>query len=114
MTELKPCPFCGGEKAIRLWRDESENLYTVACDFTKGGCGVSCGYYEHEEEAIQAWNTRAGEEEKTCYVIEEHCNGAHMEDCWIELSCGHHAFGIASDYAYCPGCGAEVVEYESH
>lgn len=56
MTELKPCPFCGGDMlfvgtiAEVEMQDEdhpdyyyNNNRYIVVCDYTEGGCGASCG-----------------------------------------------------------------------
>lgn len=105
-TELKPCPFCGGKAKHRVMDD---GYHYVICN---GDCKVmpSTLRYGSEAEAILVWNTRAGEEEKTCHVIDEHCNGAHMEDCCVQFSCHHVAYGTANDYAYCPGCGAKVIE----
>lgn len=76
MKELKPCPFCGGEKLIITGCKELEECsnfekcertyyYTVCCDFNQGGCGASSGYRLNEEEAIEAWNRRAGEQNET-------------------------------------------------
>lgn len=74
MKELKPCPFCGSEKLIiagcrglnecnNCEECENEYRYAVCCDFTEGGCGATSGYRLNEEEAIEAWNRRAGEQE---------------------------------------------------
>ena len=54
MKELKSCPFCGGtnlfvgtiaecEMQDETHTDYKNNskLYTVCCDYTKGGCGAS-------------------------------------------------------------------------
>lgn len=74
MKELTPCPFCGNEKLVIL--DEGcnfeiyenseifENIpnYAVCCDFYRGGCGATSGYRRTEEEAIEAWNRRVGEQ----------------------------------------------------
>ena len=52
MTELKPCPFCGGEaEAVH----EINGMWTVEC--TKCGALV---------DGIAAWNTRAVEKWLTC------------------------------------------------
>ena len=52
-TELKPCPFCGGEdfQVVGVYGEE----YYVDC-LTCTTCGPSG---ETEEEAIEAWNKRA-------------------------------------------------------
>lgn len=48
--ELKPCPFCGG-------KGEIQGLYGafVSCI----DCYIEGPYKAFEEEAIEAWNTRA-------------------------------------------------------
>ena len=66
MSDLKPCPFCGNdgsgpiEDALHIseidmmgeWK--APMAYTVQCD----KCTATMGYYETEEDAIAAWNTR--------------------------------------------------------
>lgn len=68
MGELKPCRFCGHEKAASIetndeYLDESlpvEQLrYRVICDFNDGGCGSSTGFHKTAPEAVDFWNTRA-------------------------------------------------------
>ena len=65
MMELKPCPFCGGKaevvphkffsEKLKSWKVES---YGVECK----NCHTS-GYqfWDCEEDAVNAWNMRAGE-----------------------------------------------------
>ena len=74
MAELKPCPFCGknvpnvGTIADHEFTCEDDMSYEydsthfdVVCAATAGGCGASTGKrYETPEEAIEAWNRRAG------------------------------------------------------
>lgn len=53
---LKPCPFCGGEAT--LWQDlGADRQFHILC-----GCGGRVGWFEAEEEAIEAWNRRADDE----------------------------------------------------
>lgn len=61
MKELKPCPFCGGKAKVGKDTDIFFEAYCVSCL----KCGVSQQYpkYYTEEAAIEAWNSRAGEEE---------------------------------------------------
>lgn len=54
MTELLPCPFCGGEATVERI-GKSGYLY-VACN-TAYCCDF--GKFNTEAEAIAAWNTRA-------------------------------------------------------
>lgn len=74
MSELKQCPFCGSEKLIitnceelevcnNFEKCECNPCYTICCDFNQGGCGASSGYRLYKEEAIKAWNRRAGEQD---------------------------------------------------
>lgn len=72
MSELKPCPFCGGTNlfigtiAECEMQDESHPdyqnnsaVYTVVCDYLEGGCGASTGgSARNENEAISLWNRR--------------------------------------------------------
>ena len=59
MTELKPCPFCGGE--AEMCEDsitafgKYRKLYVVVC---KNLCVKTRQWYS-EEQAIEAWNRRA-------------------------------------------------------
>jgi len=52
MTELKPCPFCGGDPCFI----EGPGYYSVFCDLCE--FHPESGPYAEKENAIQAWNTR--------------------------------------------------------
>lgn len=58
MTELKPCPFCGGEAIL----SKKGSYYSIECD--KCGCGTKlCGSYmysneKNRKEAAKRWNRR--------------------------------------------------------
>ena len=52
MTELKPCPFCGGEAELNLLLGN----YCVTCKSCMGAIFPAAGMTE--EEAIELWNRR--------------------------------------------------------
>ena len=57
MSELKSCPFCGGEATLtnKLSKDEyGQRLWNVCCF----GCANRTSSYWDKEIAIEAWNTR--------------------------------------------------------
>lgn len=59
--KLKPCPFCGGEATIRIFRgkDGWRDRYAVICRYDEGGCGAESGLFHYEAEAVEMWNMRA-------------------------------------------------------
>jgi len=50
-TELKPCPFCGGEAEI-IGEDEMYQVICMECD------GSIDRFFDTPEEAAKDWNTR--------------------------------------------------------
>lgn len=75
--KLKPCPFCGKAEALRCVRasevdnEVAQDDIAVICDFNHGGCGSCSGYRPTKKEAIELWNTREKNEEKTKESSEE-------------------------------------------
>lgn len=59
--KLKPCPFCGEEATIRIFKGKNgwRDRYAVICRYDEGGCGAESGLYHSEEEATESWNRRA-------------------------------------------------------
>ena len=63
MSELKPCPFCGGSAGICVTKKTVRNQYAVRCNTTRciaynlGNPFVM--HYLSQAEAINAWNRRA-------------------------------------------------------
>ena len=54
MSELKPCPFCGGNRImVTNW-----GLWKTWC----ADCKSETSSYLTEKEAVEAWNRRVGEE----------------------------------------------------
>lgn len=57
MSELKPCPFCGGKGTVTLYPTVGGNwrlAYVVCCN----ECWAKTGYYDTRREAVEAWNWR--------------------------------------------------------
>ena len=126
MSELKPCPFCGGEDLeidhAPTYDVHHSDVYELHCP----DCGGRGGEEWTEAEAIAAWNTRAeyhgyedaaveawkrikAYQERTCRNTDDDC------DAWFKCSeCGFHSkleimsggYGIPN---YCPNCGSRVV-----
>lgn len=110
MSELLPCPFCGGEAYIIGYTGTREcrriNYYTVRCR----KCMCETWENDTEAEAIEAWNTRA---ERTCKFGSEVSAFdvtlnmlADIPWYWC-LGCGAATPSISN---YCMHCGAKVVD----
>lgn len=64
MTELKPCPFCGGEATIF----DHDHAYWATCLKCEAEIMMQGSYLE----AIEAWNRRANDD------LQRECDN-HME-----------------------------------
>ena len=112
MSELLPCPFCGGEAFVN--DDPTGNggkphmsgnvglgrLWSVECD----ECGADAGFWQDRDVAIAAWNSRV---ERTCEFTPD-----GMMDDRLWYSCSNCGGYITTDYgmpSYCPHCGARTV-----
>lgn len=61
MTNLKPCPFCGGGAELKQWNlpGRSTPLHCVVCT----DCGaMTWPYYSDRNAAAERWNTRKEKE----------------------------------------------------
>lgn len=63
--ELKPCPFCGGDKNTICKTDYDDwDAYAVSCRYPECHGAIftlGYGYFPTKDQAIAAWNTRAVE-----------------------------------------------------
>jgi len=75
MSELKPCPFCGGQAELDFARNtsftytdvfgktiETGLFYTAKC--RDDSCGCKIGVYKEPQMAIEAWNRRVNHDSK--------------------------------------------------
>lgn len=105
MTDLLPCPFCGGEANTVL---KGSDDWHIECH----DCASRSGIYGIRESAIAAWNTRA---ERTCH--------AETDTDWYEgkldgFKCGgcgwsgyvDDGMSAPTNPNYCPNCGSRVLE----
>ena len=87
MTELKKCPFCGGE--VEIYADL---IYFVECK----NCEIGTRIKATEPEAKAAWNKRAKDEntltldeirEVVFKAIDNNCNGISLLMWEFEKAC---------------------------
>lgn len=111
MTELKPCPFCGGQAHAFKTSDGEviiycENSFCASIKFYSGGY----------ELAKKRWNTRA--ERKTKPTVKKDMTTNNGRDDMVDVfceECHHWLFTARQDdwkgdmLAYCPHCGAKMV-----
>ena len=58
-TKLLPCPFCGGEPTIRMFKgkDGWRDRYAVLCRYDEGGCGAESGLYHYKRRTSDRCGT---------------------------------------------------------
>ena len=104
MSELLPCPFCGGEAHM-------ESKHYGDTHYWRAWCQTPfCAFMSvapTEQQAIEAWNTRA---ERTCKVDDIVPDNWEYKVWSFELSCGHDYESTQREPPnYCPNCGAKVI-----
>ena len=101
MTDLKPCPFCGGKANLREYQID----FRVMCS----ECGCRAKLCSTEKEAVEAWNRREETvKDQPAADVMEVRHGRWIED--------HEFFkcsecGYLTDYRlsnFCPDCGAKM------
>lgn len=120
--ELKPCPFCGNKECETYTNEEVSFVQNQDLTMSEemryplwGACCYECSAqvygFDTEEEAIEAWNTRA---ERTCRMTKK--GHEFVLAGWWECSeCGPVYPPCNDEIAVwalqkCPRCGAKVVE----
>ena len=113
MSELKPCPFCGGE--AEMLTAESMNggyLFGIMCN----DCRSRGDVYDTEAEAIAAWNTRAVSIECAGGYCPHCAKNRAVETCrnvneeWAKKS----EFYEGETSFCCSECGARYSDCESY
>lgn len=116
MSELKPCPFCGGEAEVLGETKWSRGAF-VGCL----KCRATIDRQATEAEAIEAWNTRTHPESEVMlmgdrvfinghghYAKERTCRSTGGSDFFFCSECDY-LIEIDELWSYCPNCGAKVV-----
>lgn len=120
-SDLKPCPFCGGEAPMESGRYQMDDvMYSFAhveC-LSCGACGSGFTEAEKPVESVEAlaadaWNRRA---ERTCHPVDYHID---IDEGFIASTCSECGELLVNfDFeqnppkpiGYCPNCGAKVVD----
>lgn len=127
MTELLPCPFCGGEAELHASYDMDTNEvdgWFAWCNNDRCECKPETNEHFTEAEAIAVWNARA--ETATLYedgfylydvkfMPERTCR--NVDDGFPFFKCSECGCNAVVEYEssgdglpnYCPNCGAKVV-----
>ncbi len=101
MSELKPCPFCGGEAELCQSQDDGK-YYSVFCKTDRCGANVGEDFYMEPDELIKQWNTRHIEEKAEALL--DLANWS-KSDKWISAEPPHEK---------CVGCTYLKAPSESH
>lgn len=124
MSELKPCPFCGGEAKLLEGFYSQDGRGDIAwvvlcksCDARKiqspdwSNWNPYRKRYEECEAAmrnavIEAWNTRY---ERTCQIVDKY-EGYASSHLRLLGRCSICDEVIETTHEFCPNCGARVKE----
>ena len=102
MTELKPCPFCGGK--VNRFIGPLRKTVMIVCET----CGADVCFYgaEHEPKATKAWNRRAKVEAEPVKHGRWKCESdLETYTIWRCSECG---MGFEHTSPYCRNCGAKM------
>ena len=97
MTEpdLKPCPFCGGDKNTICKTDyDGRDSYAVSCRYPECHGAIftlGYGYFPTVDQAIAAWNTRA------------------VDHAAIRETALREAYEIVQNYVYCSDAEEKIL-----
>lgn len=115
MSELLPCPFCGGEAEINGANKYGWSVWCKKCHSNNNWGHAT------EQGAIDAWNTRAGckncaalnraaglwaKADKRARDLERTCRNVDEDG---DFECSECGFCWVFHPHYCPNCGRRVV-----
>ena len=102
-SDLKSCPFCGGEARFETYGGTACAVVCQTC-----GCGTPTMRLDDGMIAADLWNRRA---ERTCRMeYNEEWSGDELypTECYNCSEC--HYMTSDGMPSYCPNCGAKVVD----
>lgn len=111
MTDLKPCPFCGGEAEVTC---AGRGRYQAQARCTQCHCELG-EWFISKQAAAHAWNTRA---ERTCKPTEENYCQCGQDLVLFDMGIGPNGGAVELDppmlFNYCPNCGAHVIKSDQY
>ena len=113
MSDLRPCPFCGGEACMQVHEFVGyRNTYGIVC--------LDCGaetrqFFMSKSEAEEAWNIRKADR-KGKWIEKEVLEDTVINE-WQSARCSKCGKYHTTPYMYyfdnfnfCPNCGAKMNE----
>ena len=101
MSNLKPCPFCGGEAEVIFDGDGEMSAVAVKCK----DCGIrTIHYLDDTRKAIVAWNRRT---ERIARVVHSDVFGDWKNMCGNCFEAGKK-MGLFHEQKYCYECGCKL------
>jgi hypothetical protein len=101
---LKPCPFCGSPDGMHIDNDGRPSCFPVRQWWVFCECGVETGRYNTEDEAINAWQSRADVDGQaaTCHKCGETVGkNGYADDLRESSLCAKHLAEFAAKLDHC-------------
>lgn len=105
MSELKPCPFCGGESE----RIEDHFLLPTNKIIACSKCKVRTKPYSSWEKAIETWNTRT--QPNPPLTLEE-LRGMGGKPVWCEIPSDNPQYGIVIAKHECVSLKCGILQFK--
>lgn len=112
MSELKPCPFCGGRAIMKIQKHIPNGYdYTPTCQ-DPSCAGRLTKKWTNETVAIEAWNKRMSGSAEKSSIVERTAKVEEVEkpNVFKCSGCGQyfHSTAWGSPVTYCSRCGAKL------